>query len=169
MNCSCDQSASMNPPIHASRSAKDEWILSASNKPTWAYQHHLVLVGIDLHQLAQRPTGPLTSRPDRGPSPRRGRWAPVAQPIKRRWGLTAQVMRFAAATVPHLKTLTRSERVGCSSGKRHRAITDASDPRRSSTGVAAIVLDTATTSSLRVAALAQILSDVPAVAPGERK
>ena len=67
-------------------------------------------VGIDLHQLAQRPTGPLTSRPDRGPSPRRGWWALVTQPIKRRWGLTAQVTRFAAATVPHLKTLTRSER-----------------------------------------------------------
>ena len=81
----------------------------------------------------------------------------------------AQDTRFAAATVPHLKTLTPSERVGCSGGKRHRAITDAPDPRRSSTGVAAIVLDTATTSSLRVAALAQILTDVPAVAPGERK
>ena len=70
---------------------------------------------------------------------------------------------------PHLETLIRTERVGCSGGKRHRAITDASDPRRSSTGVAAIVLDTATTSSLRVAALAQILTDEPAVAPGERK
>ena len=61
-------------------------------------------VGIDLHQLAQRPTGPLTSRPDRGPSPRRGWWAPVAQPIKRRWGLTAQVTRFTTAVIVlHLK------------------------------------------------------------------
>ena len=59
--------------------------------------------------MAQRPTGPLTSRPDRGPSPRRGWWAPVAQPIKRRWGLTAQDTRFAAATVPYLKTVIRSK------------------------------------------------------------
>ena len=29
-------------------------------------------VRIDLHQLAQRPTYPLTSRPDRGLSPRQG-------------------------------------------------------------------------------------------------
>ena len=63
--------------------------------------------------MAQRPTSPLTSRPDRGPSPRRGWWAPVAQPIKRRWGLTAQVTRFTAATVPHLKTLIRSTKGGC--------------------------------------------------------
>ena len=84
--------------------------------------------------------GALTSRPDRGPSPRRGWWAPVAQPIKRRWGLTAQDTRFAAATIPHLKTLTRSERVGCSGGKRHHAITDVPDPRRSSTGDTASAL-----------------------------
>ena len=45
-----------------------------------------VPVGIDLHPLAQRPTGPLTSRPDRGPIPRRGWWAPVAQPYKEEVG-----------------------------------------------------------------------------------
>ena len=53
--------------------------------------------------------------------------------------MTAQDTRFAAAIVPHLKTLTRSERVGCSGGKHHHAITDT--PDRSSTSDAAIVLD----------------------------
>ena len=42
--------------------------------------------GIDLHQLAVGPTGPLTSRPDRGPSPRRGWWAPSHNAINSRWG-----------------------------------------------------------------------------------
>ena len=32
--------------------------------------------------MAKRSTNLLTSRPDRGPSPRRGWWAPVAQPYK---------------------------------------------------------------------------------------
>ena len=118
------------------------------------------------------PNGQLISRPRAligGPAQEEAGGPLSRSPIKRRWGLTAHNTRFAAATVPHLKTLTQSERVGCSGGKRHQAITDAPDPRRSSTGVAAIVLDTATTSSLRVAALAQILTDEPAVAPGERK
>jgi len=98
-------------------------------------------VGIDLHQLAQRPTGPLTSRPDRGPSPRRGWWAPVAQPIKRRWGLTAQDTRFACRHYSPPQNPNPIREGGCSGGKRHHAITDAPDPRRSSTGDVAIVLD----------------------------
>ena len=36
--------------------------------------------------MAQRTTGPLTSRPDREPSPRRGWWAPVTQHYKEEVG-----------------------------------------------------------------------------------
>ena len=45
---------------------------------------------------------------------------PSRSPIKRRWRLAAHDMRFtAAARTPHLETLIRSERVGCSGGKCH--------------------------------------------------
>ena len=45
----------------------------------------------------------------------------MRSPIKRRWGLTAQDMRFAAATVPHLKYPRPIVRGGAESdGKRHR-------------------------------------------------
>ena len=87
-------------------------------------------VGIDLHQLSQRTTGPLTSRPDRGPSPRRGWWAPVAQPIKRRWGLMAPDTRFACRRYSPPQNPNPIREGGCSGGKRHHAITGAPSPPR---------------------------------------
>ena len=57
--------------------------------------------------MAQRPTNPLTSRPDRGPSPRRGWWPPSRSPIKRWWGVMAHFMRFTTAAI--VQTLSDPE------------------------------------------------------------
>jgi hypothetical protein len=77
-------------------------------------------VRIDLHQLVQWPTNPLTSRPDWGPSPRRGWWAPVAQPYKEEVGTGSSRHEVHRRHCSPPQTLIRSKREGCSGGKRHR-------------------------------------------------
>jgi len=85
-------------------------------------------VGIDLHQLAQRPTNLLTYRPDRGPSPRRGWWAPVAQSYKEEVGTdgSGYEIRRRHCSPPQNPNPIREG--GCSGGKRHHAITGLPSP-----------------------------------------
>jgi hypothetical protein len=56
----------------------DSWIMSCTSFQT----PHVASVGIDLHQLAQRPTGPLNCALIGGAQPIDGWWAPVAQRYK---------------------------------------------------------------------------------------
>ena len=89
---------------------------------------NLNCVSIDLHQLAQRRTGPLTrvligdAQPNRwlvGPR----RTVPYIEEV----GTAAQVTRFAAATIPTIQTLTRSKGKRCCDWKRHQRRTIAVD------------------------------------------
>ena len=103
---------------------------------------------------AQRTKWTLTRALIGGAQPMEGWWAPVAQPHKRevRTSDTTDEVRCRHCSPPQNPNPIRE------GGLQRRE----APPRHHRSAVT-------TTSSLRVAALAQILTDVPAVAPGERK
>ena len=111
-------------------------------------------VGIDLYRLAQRPTNPLTSRPDWGASPRRGWWAPIAQPYKEEVGAKGSGYEVRRRYSSHHSNPNPILRRGCQRREAPlcRAVTPTGSPLTTTPPILHHA-DTATTSSLHCTSL----------------